>query len=115
MVQVSIAVFLLGFSLGPLIFGPLSDAFGRRKLIYSSLLLFSVFSILCSISSNIYLLIIFRFFQAVFGSVSTVCGRPAKIANTLTKVSFSFKKMGANTATQIGTENSNANNWDNGM
>ena len=77
MVQVSIAVFLLGFSLGPLIFGPLSDAFGRRKLIYSSLLLFSVFSILCSISFNIYLLIIFRFFQAVFGSVSTVCGRAA--------------------------------------
>ena len=77
MVQVSIAVFLLGFSLGPLIFGPLSDAFGRRKLIYSSLLLFSVFSILCSLSSNIYLLIIFRFFQAVFGSVSTVCGRAA--------------------------------------
>ena len=77
MVQVSIAVFLLGFSLGPLIFGPLSDAFGRRKLIYSSLLMFSLFSILCSLSFNIYLLIIFRFFQAVFGSVSTVCGRAA--------------------------------------
>ena len=26
---------------------------------------------------NIYVLIIFRFFQAVFGSVSTVCGRAA--------------------------------------
>ena len=41
--------------------------------------------------------------------------KPIKIAKTLTKVSFSFKKMGAKTATQIGTENSNANNWDNGM
>ena len=39
--------------------------------------MFSVFSILCSLSFNIYLLIIFRFFQAVFGSVSTVCGRAA--------------------------------------
>ena len=41
--------------------------------------------------------------------------KPTKIAKNLTKVSFSFKKIGANTATQIGTENSNANNWDNGM
>jgi len=39
--------------------------------------MFSLFSILCSLSFNIYLLIIFRFFQAVSGSVSTVCGRAA--------------------------------------
>ena len=36
--------------------------------------------------------------------------KPSKIADTLIKVIFSFKKIGANTATQIGTENSNANN-----
>ena len=36
--------------------------------------------------------------------------KPSKIANNLIKVIFSFKKIGANTATQIGTENSNANN-----
>ena len=95
MVQVSIAVFLLGFSLGPLIFGPLSDAFGRRKLIYSSLLLFRVFSILCSISFNIYLLIIFRFFQAVFGSVSSVCGRAA-IADILSGEGIRFDEFEMN-------------------
>ena len=77
LVQLSIAIFLLGFSMGPLIFGPLSDAFGRRKLIYLSLLMFSLFSLLCCFSFNIYLLILFRFFQAVSGSVSTVCGRAA--------------------------------------
>mgnify|MGYP001168994889 FL=1 len=75
--QLSIAIFLLGFSMGPLIFGPLSDAFGRRKLIYLSLLMFSLFSLLCCFSFNIYFLILFRFFQAVSGSVSTVCGRAA--------------------------------------
>ena len=77
LVQLSIAIFLMGFSLGPLIFGPLSDAFGRRKLIFLSLIFFSLFSLLCSLSTNIYLLIIFRFFQAVSGSVGTVCGRAA--------------------------------------
>ncbi len=77
LVQVSIAIFLLGFSLGPLVFGPLSDAFGRRKLIYLSLLMFSFFSLLCCFSFNIYLLILFRFFQAVSGSIGTVCGRAA--------------------------------------
>ena len=76
-VQLSIAIFLMGFSLGPLIFGPLSDAFGRRKLICLSLIFFSLFSLLCSLSTNIYLLILFRFFQAVSGSVGTVCGRAA--------------------------------------
>ena len=76
-VQLSIAIFLMGFSLGPLIFGPLSDAFGRRKLICLSLIFFSLFSFLCSLSTNIYLLIFFRFFQAVSGSVGTVCGRAA--------------------------------------
>ena len=76
-VQLSIAIFLMGFSLGPLIFGPLSDAFGRRKLICLSLIFFSLFSLLCSLSTNIYLLIFFRFFQAVSGSVGTVCGRAA--------------------------------------
>ena len=75
--QLTIAIFLLGFSLGPLIFGPLSDSLGRRKLIIISLIMFCIFSFLCSLSSNIYLLILFRFFQAVSGSVSTVCGRAA--------------------------------------
>ena len=68
-VQLSIAIFLMGFSLGPLIFGPLSDAFGRRKLICLSLIFFSLFSFLCSLSTNIYLLIFFRFFQAVSESM----------------------------------------------
>ena len=68
---------MLGFSVGPLFFGPLSDSIGRKKLIFFSLLSFSVFSFLCSLSNNIFLLIFFRFFQAVSGSVSTVCGRAA--------------------------------------
>ena len=63
--------------MGPLFFGPLSDSLGRKKLIYLSLLSFSFFSFLCSLSNNIFLLIIFRFFQAVSGSISTVCGRAA--------------------------------------
>jgi len=77
LVQLTIAIFLLGFSLGPLIFGPISDQIGRKRLIILSLISFCLFSILCSISTNIYLLIIFRFFQAVSGSISTVCGRAA--------------------------------------
>ena len=63
--------------MGPLIFGPLSDSFGRKKLITISLISFCIFSFLCSISTNIYILIILRFFQAIAGSVSTVCGRAA--------------------------------------
>lgn len=80
--QYTITVFLLGFALGPLIFGPISDALGRRKLINVSLLSFSIFSLLCAISENIIILLIFRFLQAVSGSIATVCGR-ACIADLL--------------------------------
>ncbi len=82
MSQLTITIFLLGFSVGPLIFGPISDAIGRRKLINISLMIFSLFSLLCALSENIFLLLIFRFFQAVSGSIATVCGR-ASIADLL--------------------------------
>jgi len=41
-VQLSITVFLAGFGLGMLFYGPISDRYGRRKVMLSGIALFSL-------------------------------------------------------------------------
>lgn len=43
----TVSVFLLGFALGPLWFGPLSDSVGRKPVLYAGILLFSAGGMLC--------------------------------------------------------------------
>lgn len=74
-IQMTLAAFLLGFTLGPLITGPISDAVGRRPVILAGLFGFGVFSLACASSENVDYLIVFRFCQAFAGSASLVAGR----------------------------------------
>jgi len=75
LVQLTLSVFMFGFALAQLIFGPLSDRYGRKPVLFSSLLLFIVASIACAFATDIYSLIVFRFFQALGGSAGPVLGR----------------------------------------
>ena len=63
-VQLTLTSFLLGLSIGQLIYGPLSDRLGRKKVLLIGMLVFIFATLCCSFSSNLYELIIFRFFQA---------------------------------------------------
>ncbi len=47
--------------------GKLSDELGRKQLFLACVVLFSVSSLLCGLAPNVYLLILFRIFQAVGG------------------------------------------------
>ena len=62
-VQNTITVYFLGFGIGQLIFGPLSDVFGRKKVILWGLSLFFLFSFACPFSLNISVFLFFRFFS----------------------------------------------------
>lgn len=64
-VELSISLYLLGYGLGQTILGIISDSYGRKKVFIFSSLLFSMTSILCAFSSNIYQLNIFRFIQGL--------------------------------------------------
>lgn len=64
-VQLTLASFLLGLAIGPIIIGPLSDSFGRRSVIIWGLVGYIGSSIICATTLNVEYLIIFRFFQAV--------------------------------------------------
>lgn len=69
-----IAVFVLGFGLGPLFLAPLSEQFGRRIVYIISLATFTMFSALCALAPSISALLTFRFFAGVAGSTSATLG-----------------------------------------
>ncbi|MCH9753916.1 MAG: multidrug effflux MFS transporter [Alphaproteobacteria bacterium] len=62
----------LGIFIGSLIYGPLADAFGRRKILLTGILLFIISSIGCFMSQSIYQLIFWRLIQG-FGSAVGMC------------------------------------------
>jgi Bcr/CflA subfamily drug resistance transporter len=63
--QLTVSLFLLTTGLGQLIFGPISDQIGRRKVLLTSILFFIAGSVLCTVSYHIGLLIVARVVQAL--------------------------------------------------
>ncbi|NGX31441.1 MAG: Bicyclomycin resistance protein [Chlamydiae bacterium] len=70
LIQQSMTTFLLGYALGQLIYGPISNAFGRKKAIYFGILLSILGAFGCVVSywvESLWVLLISRFIQA-FGA-----------------------------------------------
>lgn len=74
-VQLSITVFLAGFSLGMLFYGPLSDRYGRRTVMLSGIALFAAASLACMLATAVEQLIVARFVQALGGGAASVLAR----------------------------------------
>ncbi|KAF2119923.1 major facilitator superfamily domain-containing protein [Lophiotrema nucula] len=70
------SIYLVGYVLGPLIWGPISESYGRKWTMLTSFALFTVFSIAASVAPNFAALIIFRLLVGVGGScaISVVGG-----------------------------------------
>jgi len=73
--QLSITTCLLGLAAGQLVFGPLSDLQGRRKPLIITLILYTITSLLCGLSTNIWVYVILRFFQGFTGAAGIVIAR----------------------------------------
>ena len=58
--QLSVSLFFVGEALAPLIYGPASDRFGRKRVLYYTLAISVIGSIICIFSQNIYTLIVGR-------------------------------------------------------
>lgn len=69
-VQLIISTLFLGLACGQLFFGPLSDAWGRKPLIYAGLCLFILGSFLSMLAPNFSLMLIGRWLQGL-GAAST--------------------------------------------
>ncbi len=74
-VQLTLSLFLVGFAVAQLFYGPLSDRFGRKPVMVGGLILFIIASIGCALVENIAALMVFRFLQALGGSAGPVLGR----------------------------------------
>ncbi|WP_242521507.1 Bcr/CflA family multidrug efflux MFS transporter [Motiliproteus sp. SC1-56] len=71
-VQQTLAVFMLGFAACQVLYGPLSDRFGRKPVILFGLLLFAVASLLCARAGSVSELLTWRLLQALGGGATSV-------------------------------------------
>lgn len=73
--QLSLASFFIAFALGQLIYGPLSDIFGRKKPLCVGVVLFMLSSLSCVLVDSVNAFIILRFFEALGGCAGVVIAR----------------------------------------
>lgn len=89
LVQLSLTACLLGLGVGQLIFGPLSDIYGRRKPLVITLSVYAIASVLCAFSPNIWIFVALRFVQGLTGAAGIViaraCARDLYVGSELTK------------------------------
>jgi DHA1 family bicyclomycin/chloramphenicol resistance-like MFS transporter len=74
-VQLTLSVFLAGFGLAQLAYGPLSDRFGRRPLLLLGTALYVGTSLACMAAETIGQLVLFRFLQGAGACCGPVLGR----------------------------------------
>lgn len=67
-----VSVFMLGAALGQLVWGPLSDRFGRRRPLLAGLLLYAAATIIAITTASFTALLAARFIQGIGGSVGRI-------------------------------------------
>ena len=63
--QLLITMIFLGLGSGQLIFGPLSDSFGRKRIVYFGFIVFFIASIICVTTNSFEVMIIGRILQGI--------------------------------------------------
>ena len=69
-----LSVYVLGFALGPFIFAPSSELYGRMPVYHGCNFLYICFSVGAALAPNMAALIVFRLFQGTFGSAALTNG-----------------------------------------
>ena len=70
----SMTIYVLGFGVGPLLFAPLSEVYGRVVIYRSCLASFLCFTVVCALSTSINMLVGFRFVAGCFGAAPVAIG-----------------------------------------
>lgn len=73
LIQMTVSMYLLVFAFMQILFGPISDALGRRKVIVGGLIIYAVGSLVCALAQNYETLLIGRAIQALGGAAVAVC------------------------------------------
>ncbi|MDH4133930.1 MAG: Bcr/CflA family efflux MFS transporter, partial [Gammaproteobacteria bacterium] len=73
--QQTLSFYLLAFAVMTLVYGPLSDSFGRRRVVLVALLVYVASSIGCWLAPNAHWLLVMRVGQGLSASAGVVVGR----------------------------------------
>jgi DHA1 family bicyclomycin/chloramphenicol resistance-like MFS transporter len=74
-VQLTLGAYLIGLTLGQVLYGPLADRLGRRPPLLAGLVLYTLASAGCALAPGIEALVALRFVQALGGSACLVIPR----------------------------------------
>ncbi len=74
-VQLTVSSYLIGFAVGQVIYGPLSDRRGRRPVLLAALALYVASTLVCVVARSVWPLIAARLLQGVAGSGAIVLAR----------------------------------------
>lgn len=73
--QLTISAYLIGFAVGQIIYGPVSDRHGRKPVLIGAVTLYCLASLVCALSTSINMLIGARVLQALGGCGGIVVAR----------------------------------------
>ena len=73
--SLSLTTGMIGLAAGQVFIGPLTDKFGRKKILVGSMLMFAIASVLCIIAPNIYIFNLLRIFQGLAGAGGIVISK----------------------------------------
>lgn len=74
-IQITLAVFMAGFAVGQLFYGPVSDRFGRRPILLMSLVIYGLGTVVVALAPSLEVLSAARFLQAVGAAGGVVLAR----------------------------------------
>ncbi|RFU26249.1 hypothetical protein B7463_g10086, partial [Scytalidium lignicola] len=68
-----ISLFILGFGMGPLVWGPFSELYGRKLPIFFGFFVFCILQIPIAVAQNLETVMLIRFLGGVFGAAPLAC------------------------------------------